>query len=93
MTLPTFGKLLSEYMSRSGISDSELARSIGVRRQTIFRWKEGLVERPRAREDVLQCAKKLRLSDEERDGAREPSNHRAGPLRRMTVPDPARRTK
>lgn len=67
MTLPTFGQLLAEYMSRSGISDSELARSIGVRRQTIFRWKEGLVERPRAREDVLQCAKKLRLSDEERD--------------------------
>lgn len=67
MSLPTFGQLLSEYMQRSGISDSELARSIGVRRQTIFRWKEGLVERPRAREDVLQCAKKLRLTDEERD--------------------------
>ena len=67
MSLPTFGQLLSEYMTRSGISDSELARAIGVRRQTIFRWKEGLVERPRAREDVLQCAKKLRLSNEERD--------------------------
>lgn len=67
MSLPTFGQLLSAYMRRSGISDSELARSIGVRRQTIFRWKEGLVERPRAREDVLQCAKKLRLSDDERD--------------------------
>lgn len=67
MNLPTFGQLLAAYMSRSGISDSELARSIGVRRQTIFRWKEGLVERPRSREDVLQCAKKLRLSDDERD--------------------------
>lgn len=67
MNLPTFGQLLSEYMLRSGISDSELARSIGVRRQTIFRWKEGLVERPRSREDVLQCAKKLRLTDQERD--------------------------
>jgi tetratricopeptide (TPR) repeat protein/transcriptional regulator with XRE-family HTH domain len=67
MTLPTFGQLLADYMSRSGISDSELARSIGVRRQTIFRWKEGLVERPRSREDVLQCAKKLRLSADERD--------------------------
>lgn len=67
MNLPTFGQLLAEYMSRSGISDSELARNIGVRRQTIFRWKEGLVERPRSREDVLQCAKKLRLSDDERD--------------------------
>lgn len=67
MTLPTFGQLLAEYMTRSGISDSELARNIGVRRQTIFRWKEGLVERPRSREDVLQCAKKLRLTNEERD--------------------------
>ncbi len=67
MTLPTFSQLLSEYMNRSGISDSELARSIGVRRQTIFRWKEGLVERPRAREDVLRCATKLRLNAEERD--------------------------
>lgn len=67
MNLPTFGQLLAEYMSRSGISDSELARSIGVRRQTIFRWKEGLVERPRSRDDVLQCAKKLRLTDDERD--------------------------
>lgn len=67
MNLPTFGQLLAEYMQRSGINDSELARSIGVRRQTIFRWKEGLVERPRAREDVLQCAKKLRLTEEERN--------------------------
>lgn len=67
MSLPTFGQLLAEFMSRSGISDSELARSIGVRRQTIFRWKEGLSQRPRSREDVLQCAKKLRLSDDERD--------------------------
>lgn len=67
MNLPTFGQLLAEYMSRSGISDSELARSIGVRRQTIFRWKEGLVERPRSRDDVLQCAKKLRLTDDERN--------------------------
>ncbi|MBX3010307.1 MAG: tetratricopeptide repeat protein [Caldilineaceae bacterium] len=67
MTPPTFSQLLSEYMLRSGISDSELARSIGVRRQTIFRWKEGLVERPRSREDVLRCANKLRLDDAERD--------------------------
>src|SRR5262249_49859280 len=38
-----------------------------VRRQTIFRWKEGLVERPRRREEVLRCAEKLRLTAEERD--------------------------
>ncbi len=62
-----FSELLTEYMQRTGISDSELARTLGVRRQTIFRWKEGSVERPRHREDVLLCAQKLRLSPEERD--------------------------
>src|ERR687885_1236395 len=65
--MKTFSELLKEYMERTGISDSELARTLGVRRQTIFRWKEGLVARPRAREDVLLVAKRLRLTDEERD--------------------------
>lgn len=64
---PTFGQLLSEQMQRAGISDSELARAIGVQRQTIFRWKEGLVMRPRERDDVLRIAQKLRLSEPERD--------------------------
>ncbi len=63
----TFAELLSEYMTRTGVSDAELARAIGVRRQTIFRWKEGLVARPRSAEDVLRCAAKLRLTAEERD--------------------------
>jgi tetratricopeptide (TPR) repeat protein len=63
----TFAELLSEYTARTGISDAELARSTGVRRQTVFRWKEGLVKRPRHREDVLRCAQRLRLSPEERD--------------------------
>lgn len=63
----TFADLLSEYMTRTGVSDAELARAIGVQRQTIFRWKEGLVARPRSAEDVLRCAAKLRLTAEERD--------------------------
>lgn len=63
----TFAELLAEYMQRTGISDTELARALGVRRQTIFRWKEGLVERPRHQEDVLRCAAKLRLMPHERD--------------------------
>jgi len=63
----TFADLLSEYTTRTGVSDAELARAIGVQRQTIFRWKEGLVGRPRAAEDVLRCAAKLRLTAEERD--------------------------
>ncbi len=63
----SFSELLREYTARTGVSDTELARALGVRRQTIFRWKEGLVEKPRSREDVLRCATKLRLSPEERD--------------------------
>lgn len=63
----TFAQLLCQYMERSGISDAELARSVGVRRQTIFRWKQGLVKRPRFREDVLAVAARLRLAPSERD--------------------------
>ncbi|MDE2717695.1 MAG: tetratricopeptide repeat protein [Chloroflexota bacterium] len=63
----TFAELLTEYIERAGISDTELARSIGVRRQTLFRWKDGQIQRPRYRDDVLRCARRLRLTPEERD--------------------------
>jgi transcriptional regulator with XRE-family HTH domain len=63
----TFAELLKEYTTRTGISDAELARTLGVRRQTVFRWKEGLVARPRDVEDVLRCAARLRLTPQERD--------------------------
>jgi tetratricopeptide (TPR) repeat protein/transcriptional regulator with XRE-family HTH domain len=63
----TFAELLREYTTRTGISDAELARGLGVRRQTVFRWKEGLVARPRDVQDVLRCAAKLRLTPQERD--------------------------
>ncbi len=65
--MENFNQLLNEYIQRAGISDSELARTIGVSRQTIFRWREGLTSRPRHRDDVLVIAKKLRLTPEERD--------------------------
>ncbi|MBI3960747.1 MAG: hypothetical protein HY328_18200 [Chloroflexi bacterium] len=63
----SFSDLLNLYTERTGISDAELARAVGVRRQTIFRWKEGTVARPRSREDVLAVGKKLRLSTAETD--------------------------
>lgn len=63
----TFAELLTEYTRRIGISDAELARALNVSRQTIFRWKEGLVEKPRYREDVRRIADKLRLTPAERD--------------------------
>lgn len=65
--MATFAELITEYTLRIGITDTELARKIGVRRQTIFRWREGLVQRPRDREVVLDIAKALRLTPEERD--------------------------
>ena len=65
--MQTFAELLTEYARRTGISDAELARALNVSRQTIFRWKEGLVEKPRYREDVLRIADKLRLTPAERD--------------------------
>ena len=65
--MKTFAQLLSDYITRLGLSDAELARTLGVRRQTIFRWREGLTTRPRHRDDVLLLAKKLRLTPEERD--------------------------
>lgn len=65
--MQTFSQLLKLYAERSGISDAELARAVGVRRQTIFRWKEGTVARPRSRDDVLAVSQKLRLSALETD--------------------------
>jgi len=65
--MESFNQLLNHYIQRLGLSDSELARTIGVSRQTIFRWREGSTARPRHREDVLAIAGKLRLSPEERD--------------------------
>ena len=44
-----FSQLLNQYVRRTGISDAELARSVGVSRQTIFRWREGVTGRPRHR--------------------------------------------
>ena len=65
--MSTFGQLLNDHIKRLGISDTELARTVGVSRQTVFRWREGLTSRPRRREDVLATAQKLRLTPEERD--------------------------
>ena len=65
--MPEFGEILTSHINRSGISDSDLARRIGVSRVTLIRWKEGLTARPRYREDVLRCAEELRLTPEERD--------------------------
>lgn len=65
--MESFNQLLNQYIQRLGLSDSEMARTVGVSRQTIFRWREGSTARPRHRGDVLAMARKLRLTPEERD--------------------------
>jgi tetratricopeptide (TPR) repeat protein/transcriptional regulator with XRE-family HTH domain len=65
--MESFSQLLNHYIQRLGLSDAELARAIGLSRQTIFRWREGATARPRHRDDVLAIARKLRLTTEERD--------------------------
>jgi transcriptional regulator with XRE-family HTH domain len=63
--MATFSELLTKHTLRAGISDSELARTTGVQRQTIFRWKEGLSTRPRYRDDLVRIAARLRLTPAE----------------------------
>ena len=65
--MKSFSELLSEYVNRIGVADAELARRLGVSRQTVFRWRQGQTQRPRHREDVMELATKLRLEADERD--------------------------
>ena len=65
--MANFAELLTQYMTRTGIGDAELARRVGVSRLTLVRWKEGVTSRPRHREDVARLAELLRLEPEERD--------------------------
>ncbi len=62
MTSSSFGELLKQLMCNAHISDSALAKSIGVDRQTIFRWKTNKTL-PQNREPLLLCLKKLRIHD------------------------------
>jgi hypothetical protein len=64
--MKTFSELLTEYMIRSGISDSTLAWKIkGITRQTIFHWRSGHTKRPNCKQ-VAKCAEVLRLTPAER---------------------------
>ncbi len=65
LKMQSFGELLDFYAKRTGVSDTELSRTLGVSRQTIFRWREGKTSRPRYRDDVVKVADKLRLTPEE----------------------------
>ena len=85
--MPDFGEILTSHISRSGISDSDLARRVGVSRATLIRWKEGITARPRYREDVLRCAEALRLTPEERDELLAAADFELEPSPAETVPE------
>ena len=55
-------------MARSARSDADVAGAVGVRAETVKRWRTGRVQRPRSRESVLRVAAYLDLTAAERDG-------------------------
>ncbi len=62
-----FAELLTRYMQRTGISNATLAHKVGVRRETIWHWKEE-GRRPSSKnyDAVRKCAEILRLTPDER---------------------------
>ena len=58
-----FGEFLKQCMCDAHISDSALAKAIGVDRQTIFRWKTHKTL-PQHREPLLRSLKSLRIQND-----------------------------
>ncbi|MCP4700283.1 MAG: hypothetical protein GY862_26040 [Gammaproteobacteria bacterium] len=53
-------------MDRKGISDQHLADKIGLRRESVFRWRNGSIKSPK-QEKIKECAPVLGLTSEELD--------------------------
>jgi len=62
----TFAKLLSEHQRNNNSTYEQLASDVGVKRQTIMRWKTG-ESLPSKREHILKLANALRLKPRRRD--------------------------
>lgn len=65
--MSSFSQLLSTYINRYGINIAELAKKAQIRRETLARWVNGEVSRPRQREDIVRCAEQLDLNPQERN--------------------------
>ncbi|MCP4700284.1 MAG: XRE family transcriptional regulator [Gammaproteobacteria bacterium] len=61
-----FTNLITKYMERKGISDQHLADKIGLRRESVFRWRNGSIKSPK-QEKIKECAPVLSLTSEELD--------------------------
>lgn len=68
MSTQAFSTLLSLYMRRIRASASGVATEIGLSREAVNNWRNGLsLPSPRSRERLLACARYLRLSETETD--------------------------
>ena len=62
--MESFSKLLDDHMTKYGTSDQWLGDMIGRNRKTIGNWRSGK-SIPKNRNDVLECAKWLKLEKED----------------------------
>lgn len=68
MSTEAFSTLLSLYMRRIRASASGVATEIGLSREAVNNWRNGLsLPSPRSRDRLLSCARYLRLSEAETD--------------------------
>ena len=68
MSTEAFSTLLSLYMRRIRASASGVATEIGLSREAVNNWRNGLsLPSPRSRDRLLGCARYLRLSEVETD--------------------------
>jgi len=64
--MDTFAELIERHMIENNITDQELATALGLRRETIFRWRSGYIKSPRDKE-IRKCGVILKLAKPELD--------------------------
>jgi hypothetical protein len=64
--MDTFAELIERHMIQNNITDQELATALGLRRETIFRWRSGYIKSPRDKE-IRKCGVILKLAKPELD--------------------------
>ncbi len=62
----TFAELFTGHMARVNLSDQDLADALGLRRETVYRWRIGSIKAPREK-TIRKSGGILKLSAEESD--------------------------
>ena len=66
MSADSFADLLSIYMRRIRASASGVATEIGLSREAVNNWRNGIsVPNPRSRDKLVACTRYLRLTESE----------------------------